>query len=635
MIKKRGQVTTFIIIGLFLVLFIALLLYIRYAQEKTETEKQAEQITHFSASALKVKPYVTQCIERQAVIALILAAKNEGYFDEQNASLPPIEILEDTISEYVKDNIILCTHFAVFEEFNVTPGEPNISVHIYSTNVVIDLDWPLQLVQGDLVLYEREFRVVFPLKLNELYNKVKTVVEHNITLDLSHMLTQQLDIEIIGCEDDSIRYLVNDMDYLLDENVLRFFFRTGRENLSKLFEFENGIRYVPYAKPGRHTLRLAGENKTISFSVTQNNYVSGCFEEINESPYFTYSIVKQNSIPFSVSANEPAEIDIVEMGGEAENILLSSVYTVAVPQSVDAIITFNHNFSYLKPKIYIFESGWKEIESVEHGNYVSANVTITKLATYAVGTPLCAQLNQGDGLNIVFVPVDYENLSEFTLHAHNYTQTLLSVSPIDEFKEKFNIFHVIKPNNLSCLSFQSEACSAFRIEAETSICSEQPDYIVALIDNSLIGLDHKTTGRASYIGSYLTLDPRFCSACNFIREFGHFMGLADEFAYLGNAAENQTSQYPNCDHEFSGDENKPCPKWQDIAATGCYPGCVYENWYRPEKGFVLEDGPSDETINVSHSIMRGDLISGQKLSIKKIYFNPVAEKYLREQMEKW
>jgi len=203
-----------------------------------------------------------------------------------------------------------------------------------------------------------------------------------------------------------------------------------------------------------------------------------------------------------------------------------------------------------------------------------------------------------------------------------------------DFFPKFNIFHIIKPNNLSCLSFQSETCSAFHIEAETAICENKPDYIVALIDNSLVGLDHKTEGKVSYIGSYLTLDKNFCSECNFIREFGHFMGLADEYAYLGNTTENST--YPNCDHEFSGDENTPCSKWSNVPGTGCYTGCIYDNWYRPTKGFVLDGEATDQIINVSSSnIMRGDLIDGQQLRITDIFFNPVSEKYLWEKIEGW
>jgi hypothetical protein len=109
------------------------------------------------------------------------------------------------------------------------------------------------------------------------------------------------------------------------------------------------------------------------------------------------------------------------------------------------------------------------------------------------------------------------------------------------------------------------------------------------------------------------------------------MGLADEYAYLGITFENST--YPNCWHEFSGSEDIPCSKWKDVPGTGCYPGCVYDNWYRPTKGFVLEDEPTDDIINVSHSIMRGDLIDGQQLRVIDIYFDPVSERYLRQRIE--
>lgn len=230
----------------------------------------------------------------------------------------------------------------------------------------------------------------------------------------------------------------------------------------------------------------------------------------------------------------------------------------------------------------------------------------------------------------MFVPVSYSNMTLFGRHVENYANTLLSVNPINEFKEKFNINYIIKPNTLNCIAWNIENCSVQKIMSETQICKEPVDYVVVLIDNSLVGLDHKTENNISFVGSYLTFDEKFCSSCNLVREFGKFMGLADEFAYLGVTSANST--YPNCDSSFSGNETKPCPKWADVPGTGCYKGCMYENWYRPEKGFVLEGSAVPKTLLVNQTIMRGDLISGQSLKIDNIYFGPVSERYLRQKL---
>ena len=95
--------------------------------------------------------------------------------------------------------------------------------------------------------------------------------------------------------------------------------------------------------------------------------------------------------------------------------------------------------------------------------------------------------------------------------------------------------------------------------------------------------------------------------------------------------------FPYCPEPliFSEDESVPCSKWFNVSGAGCYPGCIYDNWYRPTKGFVLDVDATNETINVSHSIMRGDVIDGQKLRITNINFGPVSENYLRQQMEQW
>jgi hypothetical protein len=625
--KKRGQVTVFIVVSLIIVLVLLLVLYITSQIKTAESEQKARQVQHFSSSVLQVRPYVTECIQKQATIAIILAAKNQGYIEGGNISLPPIDVLESSISKYVNDNIGLCTNFGIFKSFNVSSGKINTSVGILLDNVLVDVKWPLSFEQQGVVLYEDEFRAVFPLKLKEMYGKVKNIVEHNTTLDVEYMLSQNLNIEIIGCSDDAINYVVNDKDYLLDKNILRFFFNTGMENLSGMFEFKDGIKYLPLSLPGKHVLKIEAENKTISFDVNNDSTIYGCYEKEIAKQYFTKSVVEKNNVAASVAADNEAKIEIKKSMQTSSQILLGGAYLVE-GDFTNAVLILKNSFENLVPKLYYYTGGWEEVPSELVNGYLEAN--ITKKGVYAVGTEYCAQLKKGSGFNVVFVPVSYSNMSLFGKHVEKYVSTLLSVSPIDRFEQNFNVYYIIKPNSLNCVGWNVQNCSYDKIVAEAGICREKPDYIVALVYDSLVGLDHRTQGNISFVGSYLAFDEKFCAVCNFVREFGKFMGLADEYAYLGVTSMNST--YPNCDSSFSGNESISCPKWKDVPGTGCYAGCMYENWYRPEKGFVLMGKPAPETILVNQSIMRGDLVSGQSLKIDKIYFDAVSSMYLGQKL---
>ncbi|MBW3012491.1 hypothetical protein KY311_04855 [Candidatus Woesearchaeota archaeon] len=622
MCKKRGQVTVFVVIGLIIIVFLSLFFYISNRAQQKELEQATQQVQHFSSSVLQVKPYVTECIQNQATIAIILAAKQR---DHDNLTLPPISVMEQSIANYVNDNIGLCTNFEIFKTFDVDAGKINSTVSIVQDNVLIDVAWPLSFEQDGLTLYEDEFRVIFPLKLKEMYEKVETIAGHNVTLDVQFMLSQNLNLEILGCEDGSVSYMVNDNDYLLDENILRFFFNTPIEELSELFEFDDGIMYKPLSMPGKHVLRLEDENKTITFQINDDGSIFGCYaEDISES-YFTKSLVENNKVPVSVATKHDQGVDIRKAELSSSSLMLSNAYSVS-GIGTSAVLILKNNFKNLIPKLY--DSNFNEIPAEVVGDYVKAN--ITKPGTYVLGTEYCSLFKKGSGLNVIFVPVSYDNMTLFGEHVKYYTDALFDVSPVDDFAGKFNIYYTIKPNNFNCIAWNSANCSVENIKAETGICAVEPDYIVALIDDSLVGLDHKTESGVSFVGSYLTFNQRYCSECNFVREFGHFMGLADEFAYLGSTSANST--YPNCDNEFSGNESQPCSKWSNVQGTGCYAGCIYENWYRPTKGFVLEGNAVSNPILVNQSIMRGDLIGGQSLKIDNIYFGPVSSIYLREKL---
>ena len=66
--------------------------------------------------------------------------------------------------------------------------------------------------------------------MNELYLKVTDITDHSIALDVDFLLDQALNIEVIGCTGEKIKYVVNDKDYMLGNTILQFFFNTEITN---------------------------------------------------------------------------------------------------------------------------------------------------------------------------------------------------------------------------------------------------------------------------------------------------------------------------------------------------------------------------------------------------------------------
>src|SRR3989344_2993909 len=222
---NKAQVSSFIVVGLIIVIIAALLLYLNFTIQTQQTQTKLDGMQKFTSEVLKIKPYIQDCVKQQSVAALLIASRQD------TNDLQQLNEIEKTISTYLNENIKVCTNFEIFKEYEIEYGKVNTSVNVFTENFVVKVEWPIIVKQNDLVLKEDRFDVEFPLKLNELYNKVRNVVDNEKAIDVSQLLNQELNIEITGCSNGRVKYLVNDMDYSIDGNVFQFFFNEKIENL--------------------------------------------------------------------------------------------------------------------------------------------------------------------------------------------------------------------------------------------------------------------------------------------------------------------------------------------------------------------------------------------------------------------
>lgn len=513
---KRGQVTVFIVIGLIVLITVGIILYLTYS---ADVDIEAEKVEHFSVSVMKVKPYVENCIKQQAMVAVMQAVS-----ETEEKKLPPIEEMEGIISSHLDENVHLCANFDVFEEFNIIPGNVSSTVRIQKEGFVAEIDWPLKIKQKDLTISEDHFQVQVPVRLNELYLKVSDITEHGMTLDVDYLLDQELNIEVVGCSDGRIRYVVNDRDYMVGNSILQFFFNTKIENLAGIFEFRNGIKYLVPAEPGKVVMRQPGGNKRLMFDMLDNGYIEGCYEKDNRTGHYNFALVENNRVPATISTTAARRIDIERI----------SVNKTAGQHDFTDVFELSTDFGFAGGTVYLdvsdaydpillFFDGteWGIIDSRREGNYIAADVD--RLGKYAVANRICVE-EERNRFNILFVPVDYTNLSEFAVHAQKHADAIFSVPGLSELEGDISINRISRKNDLSCLSWDSLRCIPSAIKREGSYCGKY-DYYIALIDNPEVGLDHRTRDDVSYIGSYLSEDRNFCNECYTAYEFGKYLGL--------------------------------------------------------------------------------------------------------------
>ncbi len=216
--KKRGQVTIFIIIGIILLLSVAVGIYF-YGKRVTEPIKRVVAVPE---DAQQVYDYVATCVNQIGKDGLILQGTQGGYINippiiEKNPNsfvaadpagiaktplwyyegeerTPSLEFMQRELAVYVKQNLPQCVNFESFaQHLKITPKSDILPVITYTDEeVIIEIKWQLDIAVQDRFVQLNEFVVSFPLKFKAMYELAKQTMEtenkqgwfENLTIDL-------------------------------------------------------------------------------------------------------------------------------------------------------------------------------------------------------------------------------------------------------------------------------------------------------------------------------------------------------------------------------------------------------------------------------------------------------------------
>jgi hypothetical protein len=169
--KKRGQVTVFIIIGMIMLISTALVVYIR----SIPSDHGAREILdHPELEPQKIRSYLQTCLDDESLALIETASINGGFINITKFSgdfnqfkgeiyyyhciyekgrgctnkFITRDKIEEDISIHIKDAIDNCVDFSVFEDelgFNVELGDIEIKTDIGSREVLVDVKFPVTL----------------------------------------------------------------------------------------------------------------------------------------------------------------------------------------------------------------------------------------------------------------------------------------------------------------------------------------------------------------------------------------------------------------------------------------------------------------------------------------------------------
>lgn len=175
MLKKRGQVTLFIIIAILIVAGIFLFFYI-----KNKTSLLSPTIPK---DIQPIYNFVQNCLENQTKEAISFAELRGGiiyknqeefflqdkvpYYNLQNISISRIE---SEIGLYIDSGLTNCTSKIRSSDYSISLDKPNSKVEIKENGVFVNINFPITLTKGESTIVIEDFSYRLPANLFYLYN---------------------------------------------------------------------------------------------------------------------------------------------------------------------------------------------------------------------------------------------------------------------------------------------------------------------------------------------------------------------------------------------------------------------------------------------------------------------------------
>ena len=313
-IKKKGQITFFIILVLVLI-FAAIATYFMYNKIKQErAEEEARRVAELNLQADSIKKYINECIRKTSYDGLIKLGQTGGYIqipkiinfkgtsywqiDQANIQ-PFLNQTQEILIEYINANLPKCVEAGNLTNlgFSIEKEKPTTSIYFGNNDVTVKAYYPLKLSKGKFTKEFSDFHNTLDLRYRAVFEAAAEVnkrifdAEFDIKNPLKNMsYIKQLDFDI--SYDASLKevmiFTITDKKSITPANefyTFNFAVKFGKSELKKLTDMQNKsasnptvLPYTTYSLDKKAQLNIASgttivkDGKDVSFISVQQSY---------------------------------------------------------------------------------------------------------------------------------------------------------------------------------------------------------------------------------------------------------------------------------------------------------------------------------------------------------------------------
>lgn len=197
--KKRGQVTIFIVIGIAILFAFAGILYLVQQSSTKEVSARFGETPLIGDLRPQITNFVESCIENIAVPGIYLlgiqggviypddptkllitenSIINYGYLNGINQL--STKDMEEQLNRYMEESLPECLDFSVFESQGIVVEEKsdlNMDTKIVPNEVIFSLNYDLELTSGEAEMSVESFIRNVPLKLGNVVTEANSLIE--------------------------------------------------------------------------------------------------------------------------------------------------------------------------------------------------------------------------------------------------------------------------------------------------------------------------------------------------------------------------------------------------------------------------------------------------------------------------
>jgi hypothetical protein len=249
-LRKKGQVTIFIIIALVLVAGIGIALYMSQFKGEAVVDKEFFARADIKPEVDSIYDSVLGCLEDNAMKALERIGFQGGYngqpersfnmgwtyipyyYDRGEYLMPEKQFIEEELSAYINDNAIHCINSLNFENFIITAEPHRTQTTIMSKEVRFDIDMTISIErEGKKILFDtKESPIIKQSALDDIYEVAGYITDSHkqdaelVCISCIAEMAEEKDlyVDMLNFGEDSVLVLISENYTAEDKYIFEF-----------------------------------------------------------------------------------------------------------------------------------------------------------------------------------------------------------------------------------------------------------------------------------------------------------------------------------------------------------------------------------------------------------------------------